>query len=569
MKKIFSLCLFCLVFLHVSSQIIFSKNGKYGLKDSLGKVICKAKYDIIEEFQLNVSIIKLNYKYGIISNKGVELIAPIYTLIKPLEFFSTTFDVQLDKQWGVINFDGELVVKPKYLEPVNMSLFDDYTIVTMAKSIEISSGYTTKMYGVLDNNTFVEIIQPKYNSIVDKGFGYFKVKLDDKLNKFGLLDSTNTMIFEIKYDDIFAVSKDIISYKKNNKWVLVNSKGYSISSYEYENVFRQFEKRAKVRREGKYGYIDEKGKEIIPCQYDEADVRFDQGKVSVKKNKIKMEIDLQGNEVTELKTIKPRTSLEFIGVEDERVFNSIQFKTNVSDSNNLKLVDQYLSYYTHYTAIYNAVDNLISEASNNKQAYKDMTNYLYAKYLNSKFACYDAVPIYIAKKYICDEDAPYGGGYWVGEKNKMDIFDYCIKNTPNLCGQVLPNYSFKLLPQTNSNYLKLNSVKKKYTILMFWKNECDFCEKQIQFLSTNYAKFQELGVEIIGISIDENAKDKCEQLIVSHNMNWINTVDIGQTLTKQLNVLSVPNLFLLDADKRIIYKKLTAEQILKYLNEKK
>ncbi len=550
----------------LKSQYIYEKNDKYGLKDSSGKIIVKAKYDLIAEFgYLDVTSFKFNEKYGMINANGVVLIEPKFDYIKPHSFLDPTFDAQMDGKWGVIDLDGMLVVKPKYNEPVNMSIFGNYTIVSMAKSIEIASGYTTKMYGVIDNSTFIEIVKPKYASIDDKGFGYFKVRLDDKIKKYGLIDSTDKLIFEIKYDDIFAVSKEVISYKKSTKWVLVNSKGYSVSSYEYDNVFRLFENRAKVKREGKFGYINEKGKEVIPCQYDEAEVKFVDGKVKVTLNKVKMEIDVNGNEKTELKTIKPRANLEFIGEDDENSFNSINFKTKVSDSNNLKKVDQYLSYYLSYKSIFNAVDNLVSEASNNKTSYKEFVNYLYSKYLNSMYVCYDAIPIYVANKYMCNTDAPYGGGYWLLPQNKIDICDYCKKNVPSLCGQIVSNVSLKLLPQTNSNYFKLNSIKSKYTLLFFWKNECPNCEKQIQYLVANYLEFKKLGVEILGISLDENAKDKCEQLIVSNGIEWTNTVDIGMSFTKQLNVLSLPGVFLLDSDKRIIYKKITAEQAMTYV----
>ncbi len=561
MKKTLLLSFVCILISNLYSQTVFIKNDKYGIKDSAGNIITKAKYDYIDDFEIGVTTCQLDGKYGIINSKGILIIEPIYDAIKPIKLFSSAIDIQLNGKWGVIDTEGKLVIEPKYYEPVDMSIFSQYSIVSLAKSVEVSSGKTTLMYGVIDNYTYKEIIKPKYVSIDDKGFGYFKVRIDEK---YGLVDTTDKIIFEMKYDNIFAISNNIISYKKNSKWILVNSKGYSISSNEYENIFRMFGNRAKVRRNAKYGYIDEKGKEIIDCKYDEAE-NFYEEKAKVKLNDTKLEIDIMGQEITVSKTIKPRNTLTFLSKNDEAAFNLINFKENVSDSANLKLIDNYLSRDKNYLGMIASIDNLMSEAANNKIAYKEFTNYLYAKFLNSQYVCFDAIPIHVAKNYICNTDAPYGGGYWVGAQNKKDICEYGIKHKPSLCGEIVSDVSLKLLPQTNSNYFKLQSVKSKYTLLFFWKNECPYCEKQIKELVSNYEELKKLGVEIIGISLDENAKDKCEQLIVSYGMEWINTVDIGLSFSQKLNIDAVPNLFLLDEKKKIIYKKINVEQIVNLL----
>ncbi|WP_310378133.1 WG repeat-containing protein [Flavobacterium sp.] len=564
-NQLFTLLLSLLVFTS-TAQEIFIKNEKYGLKDNLGKIITKAKFDHINDFVDNIAVTKLKDKYGIINSSGIEIIEPIYQEIKPFVYLSIYIDVQLDGKWGVLNSQGKEVIAPKYHEPVEINYFSDYTIVCLAKSIEVSSGKVkSKMYGAIDNETLKEVISPKYVYLKSQDFGYFEARTDEKYKKFGLIDVNEKVIFPMEYENVFAISKDIIAFEKNKKFVLVNSKGYSISSVSYDEVYKLSENRAKVKRNGKFGFIDEKGKEVIPCQYDEVEYYFYKGKIKVTLNGKKIEIDINGNEVTVSETIKPREDLIFINGSDEIAFNLINFKENVADSKNLKLVDNYLSNTKNYTAVIASVDNLMSEAANNKTAYKEFANYLYAKYSNSDYACYDAIPIHVSQKYMCDTDAPYGGGYWLGAENKKEICDYGKKNKPSLCGEKVSDVHIKLLPQTNSKYLHLDDVESKYTLLLFWSNDCPYCEKQIQFLASNYAELKKSGVEIIGISGDYEAKDKAEQLIVSNNMDWINTVDLNHSFIKKLNVTAYPHLFLLDKDKKIIIKAISAEQTLEYL----
>ncbi len=565
MKKILVCCFLLSVFCGINAQVVFKKNKKYGIKNSSGKVITKAKYDHIGTFDDGLAISKLKGKYGIINSKGVEITKPIYQKIEPFFYLDIYIDVQLDGKWGVLNKQGQVVVVPKYYESVRIDYFSEYTIVSMIKSIVISSGEVTKMYGAIDNETLKEIISPKYVYLVSQNFGYFEARLDEKYKKFGLIDTNEKVIFPLEYENIFAISKDIIAYEKNKKFLLVNSKGYSISSVQYDEVYKINENRAKVSRNGKFGFIDEKGKEIIACKYDDSGNFFYNQKVKVELNGTKFQIDTNGNEVTVSETIKPKSSLVFYGENDKKAFDLINFKENVSSVENLKLVDNFLNYQTNYAKIIEYIDNLISEAASNKIAYKEFTNYLYAKYSNSEYACYDAIPIHVSQKYMCNTDAPYGGGYWLGAENKIEICNFGRKYKPSLCGEAVSDVHVKLLPQTNSNYLHLDDLQSKYTLLHFWSNDCPGCEKQIQFLASNYDELKKLGVEIVGVSGDYDKKDKAEQLIVSNNMDWINTVDLNHTFIKKLNVTSYPHLFLLDKDKKIIIKAISAEKTLEYL----
>lgn len=564
MKKTAAFYIIILFTSTITAQKIFIKNDKYGVKDSLGNVITKAKYDFIDEFLAEITISRLKDKYGIINTKGIEIIAPIYQEIKPINMFIPYVDVQLNGKWGVLDMQGNVLVVPKYSDPVEIAIFSEYTVVSLSYATVVSSGEEKKKYGAIDNTTYKEIISPKYFTLIDKGFGYFKARTDEKYKKYGLIDVNEKVIFQMEYENIFAISKDIISYEKNKKFVLVNSKGYSISSAEYDNLYKMSDNRAKVGRNGKFGFIDEKGKEVIACKYDEVDNMFYKGKVKVKLNGTKFEIDPNGNEVTVSETIKPRNRLIFYGEKDKEAFDLINFKENVSDSENLKLVDNFLNSQKKYDKIIAYVDNLMSEAANNKKSYKEFANYLYAKYSNSEYACYSAIPIHISQNYMCNSDA-YGGGYWLGEQNKKEICDFGKKYKPSLCGEIISDVHIKLLPQTNSKFFHLDDIKSKYTLLFFWKNECLQCEKQSQVLTSNYVELKKIGVEIIGISGDHEAKDKAEQLIVSNNMDWINTVDINHAFIKKLNVGSFPYLFLLDKKKEIIIKAISAEQTINFL----
>jgi peroxiredoxin len=564
-----------------NAQKIFQKNDRYGIQDDAGKTIVRAKYDEIDEFKYElfgqsitnpVTRIKEKFKWGIINiSTGKEVLEPIFDNIKAIGYLSISnlLDVQLNGKWGVYNFEGKEIVAPKYFEPVDVSTPSNYSVVTLLESVVVASGYQKKLYGLLDSN-YKEIITPKYGFLKHLDGGLFKASSAKEPKLFGIIDEMGSVLFEFKYEDVFVISKDIITLKKLGKWSLINRKGFSLNSSEYEGLAKLRSKRALVIKNGKYGFIDEKGKEVIPCKYDKAETFFYEGKVKVKLNYQTFEIDINGNEITNLNTLKPRNSLFFENRSQEQAFDLINFKENVADSANLKRIAKYLEeanpsqyYKTHIKAI----DNLMSEATNNKNAYKVVANYLYNKFTKTEYVCHDAILVHISLKYICNDDAPYGGAYWLEPNVKKQILEYANVMNPILCGEIMTNFYLKLLPQIASKNIRLHSISAKYTILYIWQNNCDFCEKQLKLLAANYTKLKEKGLEVVGVSLSTKEIDKCEQFIVQQDLNWINAIDVDKTISKTFNISSAPMLILLDKDKRIIFKDISVKNVIDYLEQ--
>lgn len=579
-KTILSSAMFLMAFT-TNAQKIFQKNDKYGIQDDAGKTIVKAKYDAIDEFKYElfgqsitnpVTRIKQKLKWGIINiSTGKEVLEPIFDGIEAIDYLSTSnlLDVQLNGKWGVYNFEGKEIVAPKYFEPVDASMLANYSIVTLLESVVVSSGYQKKLYGLLDSN-YKEILTPKYGFLKHLDGGLFKASSAKESKLFGIIDDKGNVLFEFKYDDVFVISKDIIALKKLGKWSLINRKGFSLNSSEYDGLAKLRSKRALVIKNGKYGFIDEKGKEVIPCKYDNAETFFFEGKVKVKLNYQAFEIDINGNEITSLNTLKPRNSLYFENKLQEQAFDLINFKENVADSANIKLVAKYLEianpsqyYKTHIIAI----DNLMSEATNNKNAYKVFASYLYNKFTKTEYVCHDAILVHISLKYICNDNAPYGGAYWLEPSVKKQILQYANVMNPILCGEIITNFYLKLLPQIAPKNIRLHSINSKYTILYIWQNNCDFCEKQLKLLAANYTKLKEKGLEVVGVSLSTKEIDKCEQFIVQQDLNWINAIDVDKTISKTFNIASVPKLILLDKDKRIIFKDISVKNVMDYLDQ--
>lgn len=293
MKNLFiTICFIIATNFTTNAQVRYTENNKWGLKDSSGKVILKAKYDALDnniELGWPLSRIQKNEKWGVVNSKGVVIIEPIYFFIPEL---GSTGYINVQKEnvgWGLFDFEGKEVLPIKYGKRIDYDIKDGFFIVTDQASF---------LWGLLDRS-LKEIIKPKYKHLEYLGFGYFKASnksIKFKDFKCGLIDQKDNLIFDFKHDDLYVVSPKIVAIEKNEKWILVDLKENVINRIEYEGLGKLFENRAIVIRNGKYGFIDETGKEVISCQFDKA-YRFENGKAEVRIENRYFDIDNTGKEI--------------------------------------------------------------------------------------------------------------------------------------------------------------------------------------------------------------------------------------------------------------------------------
>lgn len=109
------------------------------------------------------------------------------------------------------------------------------------------------------------------------------------------------------------------------------------------------------------------------------------------------------------------------------------------------------------------------------------------------------------------------------------------------------------LPTLNGDNLDLATYKGKVVLLDFWATWCDACRDQIPRFVQLQGKYRAEGLQIIGISMDDEAepvRDFCRQFKLNY------PVVMGNAETGELygGVLGLPIAFLISRDGRIYYK---------------
>lgn len=124
----------------------------------------------------------------------------------------------------------------------------------------------------------------------------------------------------------------------------------------------------------------------------------------------------------------------------------------------------------------------------------------------------------------------------------------------NFGQNTLPDVNIKNLDGQN---VKLNDIvkKDKITVLNFWATWCNPCKKELDIIKDMYPEWQEkYDVEFIAISIDDTRQvRRVKPLVAQKGWKYSIYTDEKGDLMRSLNFQTIPQTFLLDKNKNIVY----------------
>jgi len=206
-----------------------------------------------------------------------------------------------------------------------------------------------------------------------------------------------------------------------------------------------------------------------------------------------------------------------------------------------------------------AVDYLIGKAGNDKEMFKFLVQYIIYTYENSEIMGMDAVFVHMAKKYYTPELAT-----WVSATQLERVKERADQVEPILIGKhALP----LVLPDTNNVMQALDSVKADYTIIYFWDYDCGHCQKETPKLVEWYDSIKQEGVQVYAVQTNSTGVDKWKNYIKAHKLDWMNVMDIYKTsnFRHDYDIVTTPMIYVLDANKKIIAKKIDVENLNKVM----
>lgn len=269
------------------------RKGKQGFIDRNGKIIFTPQYDEAHGFSNERSIVQLFNGYGVIDKNGNWVIEPRYRYVhRPFpDIFTCSSGYLYDKDgqsiksdiridyfaydasggllafkgndgnWGFIDSNGEIVIKPQYYEIDRSYLYFNEGLCAV--------GSKRHLWGYIDHIGRMAI-KRKYQEASYFRNGLAVVKLDR--GRYGIIDRTGDLIFSADHriDESNSFKQiDFGIIEDGSKHILFNKAGNILKSFSSDSRIG-FPKYGFVDVENneKYGILNSKGEQVISCKYD-------------------------------------------------------------------------------------------------------------------------------------------------------------------------------------------------------------------------------------------------------------------------------------------------------------
>lgn len=216
-----------------------------------------------------------------------------------------------------------------------------------------------------------------------------------------------------------------------------------------------------------------------------------------------------------------------------------------------------------------AVDTLLSLAAPNEELYRFLLTYLLNKYYRPPFMGLDAVFVHLADNYYAQDKAP-----WVDEQSLKRILADAQMMRGVLIGKPAPDVQVQLFDPQRQRFtdslIRLYDIEAPFVVVFIWKPGCPACRKAEDELKALYPRWKALGGEIFSITsatykeLDEAVEDAVEK-----DMPWLVTADpyFKARAMQKYYATTVPKLYLLDADKKIIANRVGPEALDQIIRE--
>jgi len=223
--------------------------------------------------------------------------------------------------------------------------------------------------------------------------------------------------------------------------------------------------------------------------------------------------------------------------------------------------------YLNPDSVIKEIDWMLGYASANAEMQKYLLVKFVNRYLNQKYMWEDKVFVHIFEKYFSQTNYS-----WLTEKGRKTIFDRAYSLMANLLGSAAPGID---LPDSTGAMKSLYGINSAYTVVIFWDPTCGHCRETLPKVDSIYRnKWKNQGVTLFAIAKEsDGTKKDWTKFINEHQLQGWNhvyyskheesaRVSSGVPGYSQLyDVATVPTLYLLDKEKRILAKKLPFEQI--------
>lgn len=106
-----------------------------------------------------------------------------------------------------------------------------------------------------------------------------------------------------------------------------------------------------------------------------------------------------------------------------------------------------------------------------------------------------------------------------------------------------PNFNLKM---ANGKSIELSKLKGKVVVVNFWATWCPPCKAEIPGFLDVYKQYRSKGLEIVGISLDQDGWTPVKPFIESHKITYPVVVGDGELADAYGGIDGIPTTFIID-----------------------
>jgi peroxiredoxin len=145
----------------------------------------------------------------------------------------------------------------------------------------------------------------------------------------------------------------------------------------------------------------------------------------------------------------------------------------------------------------------------------------------------------------------------LGDNRYVEVFSKQVADMKRLpVGSMAPEIK---LPSPDGKIISLSSLKNKIVVIDFWASWCGPCRREMPEMASLYKDFKDRGLEIYGVSLDDNA-DAWKTAIEHDHIQWIQVSELKKwdsAVVAEYGIEEIPQKILLDREGKIIAKGLS------------
>lgn len=203
-------------------------------------------------------------------------------------------------------------------------------------------------------------------------------------------------------------------------------------------------------------------------------------------------------------------------------------------------------------------DQLLEKSRDNQEVFRYTLWFVANNFERSQIMGMDAVFVHVIDNYYSKGEA-----FWMTEDGLKRIMNRANQLRPLLLGRIAPDITGF---GPGGQRISLHDIQSKYLVVYFWESECGHCQRETPALDKLYIKYKDQGLEVFALNV-ETDPEAWKQAVDKYGLSWINANDPlnSSGYREKYDVYAIPLIYLLDSEKRIIAKKISADQLQGFL----